>query len=1109
MSDTALTVQDPTNQYDIENDKEVSIEAGQYWLRKKTEPLNADIKQTGTDLKLIQSLNIIDNILHSVELAPHPLSHYSKPTRMMTDIFLDGYDFVPLEIAEQMRAEEIDEVNQELNELRDEMMIGYVDEGGISATKLLQNASNQKGSVDNLPVTASRDIKQIKESAKALTEVAKNQANFIKGKNELITKATKKLAHLYQEKSTQALASVDGTMKFVQKLNIGVETLDIFTGKGIGVHKVSEGEPASIDEPLSFYQRKLYFDEEVFVSYMDGGADINNVGSFGKYLAEDKELLNRFIPSQRGAVLFQVRRKSKSYLSNDTLSVTMGDLFYQAQMDKLNEACFLLLRNGENVYLIESEFLDGGSRLFPTSKEIGTLYSKFQGIDEKIKPSDLEYVDSRDKHQNKTTYYKRILVLLSGLYTRDEKVLGVFKDSDKYVGAWYNIDFQRDCCEFIYDDENALDFNAQSFTDYLEDKNRYLRGGSRIVFIPHKLINSSSAPLMFKSEWNNYKRVNEHEQKAIVKRDKNEFIIEQEVHKDLWNPTDGDRDSYKKCKINLSEASSGDAYLVLDAVTSSELKAFITSRKQREYYLAYMELFLEAYQTLKKEEEEIQPFIDELKSNIQVDSSVDLQPIIEEAVRIYRADNEGAMLPVPHKDNEKHYLENKELRESYMQALDGVGQIIFSILKEDSLLGRIKEASEGIDVVRIVVDAKGKYFIYADVPEDKQYAFLQDSVLSYPMIYKYPVKLLKTKVSIGEAKEVYDTKISIEKILFETRVSYASSESEYTVLNKEDNAVNVRNYIVDEKFLKTIDNLKISFEFSKNILDEAFSEDGLKRESIDILLDEHIQRNKNKAYHEKTRLIFPLAVYGFNKANNPLIMTGSHNYAYIRKSIGVTYIYTDVDGFVGMFAKGENREYAKEKLSRHRLNKWFGKEYKYIDSNKPEKSCMRFFVGEIGSEKQEELVFKNRSGLCLGYIRSQHFSINNGDSNVESMTYKEEYDKYLAKNDNLTIQVLDEVENIEKYYDILRDDKIKEYYPRNFTSAEVYNSLSKNENKLKFLYEVFSKSIFTRAHFEKTEDDEVIKNYIERVKKTESGYVLEFNKREAVGFVPEKLTFIR
>ena len=79
MNKKLITIEENfSSTFDMENE-EVEIQSGQYWRLK----IPFIPYQKGTVL-LINSLNIIDNILHSVELTPHPLQKIQTASLTLT-----------------------------------------------------------------------------------------------------------------------------------------------------------------------------------------------------------------------------------------------------------------------------------------------------------------------------------------------------------------------------------------------------------------------------------------------------------------------------------------------------------------------------------------------------------------------------------------------------------------------------------------------------------------------------------------------------------------------------------------------------------------------------------------------------------------------------------------------------------------------------------------------------------------------------------------------------------------------------------------------------------------------------------------------------------------
>lgn len=690
-----VPVQNASSSYDI--DDTVEISAGEYW------------KHEGGNVHLISSLNIIDNELHSIEVSPHP--RYGGGGRFMSDEFFSKFVPITHEEAESIRSVEIKEVESEMNQIKLEMDAGYHDEDGISAKLLMERVSSSgMAQISISPDAAHKQIEVIGEKSKALQEIAQKQAEFIQEKSKAIATKTSLIASYYTEKGKQALASVDHTMKCVKKLQKSVYTLEVFTGKGVTVSKIRDGEPAPQDEPLTFYQRKLYLDEEWFFSLDSGGLDFQNMTDFKKALQDDFSIIDRIAPSPRSVVLMQYRRKDKSYFPKGH-EKSIGDIFYECGMNDANKERILLIRNGGMVHIVKTEDIENGVRLFPTAVEIDDNYrvSKqkrlFNGMtidanDQKLNPKDLGYVEARNSHEEKTVYYQRVILILCGVHLRDNDVFGDFKNSNQFDN-WFNEVFQHECCRFIHDDEDALSDGKMPVQDWIEKKNSIIQSGTRIVCSWFRIMNEDTAPNAVKviygqrydqTVWS-YKPLRSVDV-AVVKSSHGELYVEAECR----SVKNG---AIRKVKVYFARDRWLKNLFAIDTASYEEINYYLESRRHREHYFEYVDIFMHARKVIKEEEDINRPFINAMNDGVLKAlpqcNSEEVRVAVNEAVRMWRAGNNGKLLPVP---------SDKE----YKKVLGSIGEQVWSILSGDAVEAVEAYCNEnGIRPSLVSMNGSGEY----------------------------------------------------------------------------------------------------------------------------------------------------------------------------------------------------------------------------------------------------------------------------------------------------------------------------------------------------------------------------------------------------------------
>lgn len=137
----------------------------------------------------------------------------------------------------------------------------------------------------------------------------------------------------------------------------------LYSGLAEEAVQVASGEPAAYHDKLHVFQLKRFMDEECLLNYQAGGIDIQNLGAFDRWLALP-ENRDRILPFPRCMVAMQVRRRIKERDYEGSLR----QLNINVELGNLDRLTFLFVRNGENLYRINTE-IDFPDLIFPTSPQ--------------------------------------------------------------------------------------------------------------------------------------------------------------------------------------------------------------------------------------------------------------------------------------------------------------------------------------------------------------------------------------------------------------------------------------------------------------------------------------------------------------------------------------------------------------------------------------------------------------------------------------------------------------------------------------------------------------------------------------------------------------------
>lgn len=189
--------------------------------------------------------------------------------------------------------------------------------------------------------------------------------SLIKGKTEVLPElfkqikdATKGMGEWMKAQTLPLEAQHNSLGRIVGAVDKRILAVDLYAGLSEDTKQITKGKPAPLTTPLHLMQRRCYMDEECLAQYSTGGMEFKNLGAFDRWLGK-KENRNRILPFPRCMVAFRVRRECK-----EREAVNLGDFFRIAELQDLDKATFLYIRNGNQLWRINT-VIDFGEKLFP------------------------------------------------------------------------------------------------------------------------------------------------------------------------------------------------------------------------------------------------------------------------------------------------------------------------------------------------------------------------------------------------------------------------------------------------------------------------------------------------------------------------------------------------------------------------------------------------------------------------------------------------------------------------------------------------------------------------------------------------------------------------
>lgn len=296
-------------------------------------------------------------------------------------------------------------------------------------------------------------------------EFKEGKIKTVKDFNNCRTEIEKKILELEKQKQElkSQIAEMEKWLKGKYRVICAYETY-LGTKEEI-VELIGEGKTSN--EPIHLYQAVRFMDEEYGIvnlekiketTYVEMDAfDYKNIDLFDKWITENYKM---FIPSERGIVMWRIKRLRKDY----------GDTWENMVCNGYNANCYFLIRNGERLYRVFSDISSKDDTMFPT---------KEQNIQAGRKWSTSKEFDQESFMEN-TLPWKYILVAIQGILDRTN-ILGTdcqFK-TNLICGL-----FDKDKIVLVRDKERKDligDSTMPSWSNYLKENRNKTKIGDRII----------------------------------------------------------------------------------------------------------------------------------------------------------------------------------------------------------------------------------------------------------------------------------------------------------------------------------------------------------------------------------------------------------------------------------------------------------------------------------------------------------------------------------------------------------------------------------------------------------------------------------------------------
>lgn len=648
MKRTDIVALTPVDRYAAAaSDPADAVRPGSWWrLAQPDHPFAARPRDADDLILLVDEARRVDGELHTVILRPHPMwadsYQHRAGLRMLAADFLSA--FQPAPDGDAVRAAEAERAMDRVQRAMASMAAVPDDEPALLALADAKRAAQSSPepaapSADGashapsvlLPAALlpGRDLSAAMSRAERMVKLVEGRQAWIEARGAEMKTAMALVTGYQEERVALTLASVSDAQRHAKELMARVTSLRLFTGEDVSVRQLVDGASAPSDEPLYFYQRLLYLDEEIFVFGLDErfGVDLSagftaeHMDVLPKILATYPDLVNRMMPHPRSMVLARVRRDRRDHAPlPDDLSSALRRIFSDRAEDAADARVMILIRDGQRVHaVLADEETSNAQRLFPSKAEIDKLFSRpswGREADIAITPDDLDYTDARSAHDARAQHYKRLLLIAWGLHARLE-LFGPFMDRE---ANWLLATTHSSRFRFLADEENVLHDGRGSVEDWIAARNAGLVAGSRIVANWGPFANSRNAPSLRAYE-RDHERVLAEPVVPVsvqtVRQDGAQLVVAVEAVKTVWSQSAFSHvDKTFNARVVIHDAAARSSIslrqhcLCLDTVTSDELDAWISNRSARRSYRSWIQPFAVARALLRREEAELRVLYD-------------------------------------------------------------------------------------------------------------------------------------------------------------------------------------------------------------------------------------------------------------------------------------------------------------------------------------------------------------------------------------------------------------------------------------------------------------------------------------------------------------------
>lgn len=332
--------------------------------------------------------------------------------------------------------------------------------------------------------TGSADPERIREQMVEVRKQAREKGKELQRaadqvKAEIVRELDRQKAEM-EVRMRAAMVALAPLKEQVKRMEEGIWTVNLYLGTSEEVTTLRTGEPAPIGTPVTLRTSVLAMDEEVAAFPVEDGEpdwqgmDFRDLGMFDEWVTTNPEHLAQVLPEPKGIVVFTPRRTEKFYAEDPMVNTAMNANNFES---------YWLIRNGENLYRLKTDFAVGRT-LMPITSEFTRLFQtrrynpetrQDETVD--ITPGTREWEKAEKAQDAKRRHYMRVALIVQGLIDRTD----MFQPLPAAVNVMQQSTYDSGMVVVVNDTERAITTAREPYYDWIRRLNDELRPGMRII----------------------------------------------------------------------------------------------------------------------------------------------------------------------------------------------------------------------------------------------------------------------------------------------------------------------------------------------------------------------------------------------------------------------------------------------------------------------------------------------------------------------------------------------------------------------------------------------------------------------------------------------------